>query len=155
SSRTHLQRCWQMLSQQRPAGISDIERSVKNIAAANNRSGMTLMLSDFLCSPAALDNALQMLRASRQEIILFQILTPSERDAGAGTYAGRKLREPELGHEAVMPADVVQYQEKVRAHIAAIRAAAHKNGALYVFVPTETPLEATLIRFFTARHRRR
>ncbi|HTL52374.1 MAG TPA: DUF58 domain-containing protein, partial [Planctomycetota bacterium] len=75
SSRTHLQRCWQMLSQQRPAGISDIERSVKNIAAANNRSGMTLMLSDFLCSPAALDNAMQMLRASRQEIILFQILT--------------------------------------------------------------------------------
>lgn len=159
SSRIHLQQCWQMLSQQRPGGISDIEKSLHGLAAANTRSGMTLILSDFLCPPAQLDNALQMLRAARQEIILFQILTPSERDGGAGngaqSLAGRKLREPETGLEAVLPADTQVYADKVRAHIAQVRAAAHKNSALYVFVPTEAALEATLIRFFTSRHKRR
>lgn len=155
SSRNHLQRCWQMLSQQQPAGRSNLEKALKAFAALNQRSGMALVISDFLCPPAALDAGLQMLRAARQEIILFQILTPSERDAGGGTLAGHKLRDPETQLEEVLPSDAQQYVAKVREHIQQIRAAAHRNGALYVFVPTETALEHTLIRFFTARRKKR
>ncbi|MGH7144082.1 MAG: DUF58 domain-containing protein [Planctomycetota bacterium] len=155
SSRSHLQQCWQMLSKEQPRGESQIERSLKSLAAINARSGMTLVIGDFLCPPAALDAGLQMLRAARQEIILFQILTPAERDGGGGRLSGRKLRDPETRLEATMPGESAAYIEKVRAHVAGIRAAAHKNGALYVFVPTETALENTLVRFFTSRRKHR
>lgn len=115
------------------------------------RRGLVIVISDLYCDPEAMSKAVAPLAYRGHDIVLFQLLDPSE-------------LEPQW-NEAVVLEDIEthqtmnvspeylkeEYGKRMGAHLAAIRTAAARANAEQVLISTREPLDRALRRYLLFR----
>jgi uncharacterized protein (DUF58 family) len=80
SGNRHLRNVLEALSTQEPSGRTDTGKALEALAGGMARRGLVLMLSDLLDSPEAVFRALAHFRRRGHDVVLVQVLDPSELD---------------------------------------------------------------------------
>ncbi len=150
-STRHLQLILHTLGRTRPGGGGRLVPSLERIARLRTRAGIVVLVSDCYEDPAALRKALGGLRARGQDVILFHVLDPAERDLPAD--APGTFEDAETGMR--MPLRPEQLREKYRAlveaHQAELRRGAAQANLDFVPVDTHRPLDGALRSFLDYR----
>lgn len=133
---------------------TDYERPFVELRQFLRRRGITMVISDFLAPVETIIKAVEPLRVSGNELILFQVLDPGEIEP--------KLREPallldmETGETIEVTPEYArtEYKSKMAAHIQKLETEAQRNGMEYFGLRTDRPLDAGLREYLTIRQRR-
>jgi uncharacterized protein (DUF58 family) len=146
-----------MLALERPAlgEGTDLTAPLQRIVEIVRKRGLIVLISDFLAPLDHLEPALISLCACGHEVILFQVLDPAELnfefDAPAlfqDLESGRVLFiDPKAARQ--------EYQRKLEAHSAALRATCQRLGIPCYRLGTDRPLELALFDFLRERMQRR
>jgi hypothetical protein len=115
------------------------------------KRGLVVVVSDFLAEVGALEQAMIRLAACGHEVVVFQVLDPSEVDF--------QFREPaifedsESGRELMLDPAVIRadYQQRLEEHCQAVRRICVNLGNTYLRLKTDVPLELALFDFLRAR----
>jgi len=150
-STRHLQLILHTLGRARAGGGGRLVPSLERIARLRTRAGIVVLVSDCYEDPAALRKALGGVRARGQDVILFHVLDPAERDLPAD--APGTFEDAETGTR--MPLRPEQLRDKYRALVEAHRAELRRGAAQanldFVAVDTDRPLDGALRSFLDYR----
>ena len=113
-----------------------------------------VLISDFLAPVAELERRLAALAAGGHEVEIFQIRDPAERALAVASPA--LLEDAETGRTLyVDPAAVrAAYEQRRRAHDAALAEMCRRMGVGRMELETNQPLEFALLEFVQQRQRR-
>ena len=146
-------RMTQHLDESQPVEKTDLGNCLNDIAGRLGRREIVMIFSDFFGDWSALEAAIQRMRYSRHEVVLFHILHHDERlfdFAGMVKFVGLELPEELLAH----PDDLR------RAYLAAfnrfceqIQELAFRNGCEYQVVDTSRNLGDVLVDYLDHRGR--
>jgi uncharacterized protein (DUF58 family) len=146
-----------MLALEKPAGgaATDLIAPLQRIVEIVRKRGLMVLLSDLLAPIEALEKNLGRLTASGHEVLLFHVLDPAELHLRFDQAA--LFLDVESGREIYIDPHVARadYQRKLQAHTAAVRATCEKLGISYHHLPTDRPLELALFDFMRSRMNRR
>jgi len=143
-----------LLLEREPEGTAtNLTGPLKRVAEMIRKRGLLVLISDLLAPIEELESHLGYLRASGHEIIVFQILDPSELDFSF--EAPSLFRDIESDHNFyVDPAEVkLEYQFRLSAHLEAIQSTCQNLGIDYRVMATDRPLELALLDFLICRIR--
>ncbi len=154
SKRTQLGTMLAVLANLRPAGPTDVGRSLHQLAGMVRGKGLVMLFSDLLTDPAPVMQALHHLRHRGHEIILFHILDEAEvhfpfdgliefedaEDRRRLTVDARGMREDYLKA-------VHDFQERYRQDCA-------RAGIDYVAMDTSVSFDKALLEYLLQRQRR-
>jgi len=150
----HLMRLCQRLEAAEPAsGPANLGAALRHLHALARRRGLVILLSDLLDDPAPLFDGLARLRHDRFEVIVFQVLTPTELDLGRLGASRLKLREMERVGEVATHVPSVQrrYARLMREHLDTVRRGCVGRGCDHVLVRTDRPVIESLARYLSGR----
>jgi uncharacterized protein (DUF58 family) len=119
------------------------------------RRGLVVVISDLYCDPQAMSKAVAPLAYRGHDIVLFQLLDPSELKP---QWREAVVLEDIETHQTmnVSPEYLMEeYGKRMEAHLAAIRAAAASVHAEQVLISTQEPLDRALRRYLVFRQGRR
>jgi len=141
------------LARLRPERGTDVARGLAGLAEKLRRRGLVALVSDCLAEPAELLGALRLLRARGHEVIVFQVLSPEERD-----FPFRDLIEfvdAETGERLLTQASDVSraYLEALSSHTALLRRECGEMGVDFVELGTDTRLDRALVDYLARRRR--
>jgi len=141
------------LEDARPHGRTVAEGALKEIAVRLRRRGLVILLSDLLVERDATLTALRYLRHQGQEVLVFHVLDPGERELPGGAEA--RFFDPESGRELVVRVPDVreEYREAVEAAIEEWRRSLRPQGIDYVVTDTGEPLVGALRAYLRKRER--
>jgi len=126
----------------------DLEAALRRFALLERRPGIVVVLSDFL-EKGDLDGAMRHLGVHRAEAWVLQLLSPEELDPQLAALAGElKLRDAEDAEAveiSVDPALFRQYRRTVEGWRQAVRRAATRRGARYLFGDTSVSVERIVL----------
>lgn len=145
-----------MLALERPSTGrgTDVSEPLRRFAEYVSRRGLVVVLSDCLAKLDGLETALGTLRSRGQDVILFQILDPAERDF---RFEESVLFEDlETGRDMYVDPPQIRagYLEKLAAHNQAVRSVCTKLGIEYLPLATDQPVDGALADFLQARMHR-
>lgn len=139
----------------RAAHRTDYQAPLEHWRAQHARRGMVALLSDFYVEPAALIERVRPLAWQGSDVMLLQILDPTER---APRLAGATLLEDmESGERIQISAEFARqsYPARMQRHIEALQQAALAAGMQHRLLDTATPLQLPLREYLRFRERRR
>ena len=118
------------------------------------RRGVTVVISDFFDSPAAIIKTVEPLRFRGNEVILFHLLDPGEIEPALGDAP--LLLDMETGEALETSPDYAhtEYRPKIAAHIQELRTKAQAAGLDYFLLRTDRPLDGALREYFSVRQGR-
>lgn len=152
-STRHLPLVLQSLARTTPAGTMPLGESLERAAALQGRAGMLVIASDCYDDPVAIQHGIGALRARGHDVMLFHVVDPAERDfpyEAAETFADLETD----ARLALRPDDVrAGYRDAFQRHGEALRRLAGADGADYVVVHGDEPLDRALRAWL--EHRRR
>lgn len=150
----HLRHLMQALEKPAEGKSTDLGAPLKRIVDLVRRRSLFLLISDMLAPIEGLEKHLIALAACGHEVVLFQILDPAEMKFAFDKAA--MFHDVESGRDLyIEPAFIrKEYQRKLAAHNAAVRAACQKLGADYHSFTTDRPLELALFDFVRGRMQR-
>ncbi|MFC1783535.1 DUF58 domain-containing protein [Planctomycetota bacterium] len=143
-----------LLLDKEPEGTgTNLGRPLKRVADIINRRGLLVLISDLLAPIDELESHLAYLRASGQDLIVFQVLDPTELNFSFETPS--LFRDIESDRKFfVDPAEVKsKYQSQLNRHIETIRSICQNLGIDYRVMATDRPLEFALMDFLISRAR--
>jgi hypothetical protein len=127
------------LENQKTAGETDLNHSLRQYLLAARRPGLAILISD-LFSPAGYREGLSQLQSRGYEIALMQVLAPDELDPPlAGDL---RLVDQETGQTQEVSIDASMravYRQRVQAWQEEIRAASSQRGIRYIRLSTALP----------------
>lgn len=130
-----------------------LERPVRQVAEHFKRRGLIVLVSDLYAEPDQVLEAIKPLRFLGNDLIVFHVLDPAERDFD---YVGASSFEDlESGEQMpVVPESLrEQYRALVREHVAALAARFSEHRIDYTLLDTAEPLDNALFRYLSARER--
>jgi len=131
----------------RPSGATELAKAVDGVVERSFRPGMLVVVSDFL-DGASYFPALRRAAARGHDVALFHVVAPEEQDPVIeGDWA---LEDAETGatvEVSLDPATLDAYVLRFAGLCDELRSFAKKNGAIYVRVRTDDPLEDAMRRF--------
>lgn len=134
------------LEKQQPAGAADLTTSMKRIAAQAQRSGIAIVLSDFLL-PEGYELGLKTLAARGFEVTVIQVLDRHELEPNV--IGDLKLVDAETGitrEVSVSDSLLKTYKRSVDNYCGNLRAFCLRYGMNYLLVANDTPIELTMLR---------
>ena len=152
ATRHHADEIFQVLARTQAHGPTLIDQDVFKIVETFTRRGMAVVISDLF---AAGDSALELIRqlnAQRQEVVLFHLLAPEERDL---PYEGELLLEDsETGEQIPVHADAyrAEYQKRLNDFCGQVRDECIKLETDYQLLTTDQPLDVALIAYLEHRN---
>jgi uncharacterized protein (DUF58 family) len=145
-----------MLALEQPAGgaNTNLGAPLKRIAEVVRKRGLVVLISDMLASLDSLRQNLAALSACGHEILLFQVLDPTELEFSF-SQAGLFL-DVETGRDIYLDPAIARrdYLRKLNAHLAVAQGICQELGASYCQVRTDRPLELALFDFLRSRMQR-
>jgi uncharacterized protein (DUF58 family) len=127
--------------------------SLHRMAERIKRRGLVIVLSDLFDNPDEVLSALRHFRHNRNEVIVFQVLDPSERSFAFGRDAVFKDMETEE-KMTTQPYHIQKaYQAEIRRFLDRYKRECRENGIEYVLLDTETPFDVALFRYLNKRKR--
>ena len=123
------------------------------VASGLNRRGIVVLVSDLYEEPAAVLEAVRPLLGRRQDLIVFHLLDPNERDFPFDEATS--LEELETGERIpVVPRGVRErYRELMAMHLQTLSRELGENRVDYALLDTGTPLDHALFTFLASRER--
>jgi uncharacterized protein (DUF58 family) len=117
------------------------------------RRGLVVMISDCLADPAEIADALRLFRAHGHEVLVFQVLSPEERD-----FPYREMVEfvdAETGARLLtQAADVAEaYRAALEEHVGSLRSRCSEMNADFTELRTDTRLDRALVDYLAKRRR--
>ncbi len=152
-STRHLQLVLQSMSRTTPTGKLPLGAALERMAEMQGRAGMIVIASDCYDEPVHIQRGLAALRGRGHDVMLFHVIDAAERDfpyeaaetfADLETEARLALRPDEVG-----PA----YREAFARHGRELRRLAGADGADYVPVYGDEPLDRALRTWLEHRNR--
>ncbi|MDQ3813773.1 MAG: DUF58 domain-containing protein [Armatimonadota bacterium] len=134
------------LERQEPAGAADLTAVAKRIASQARRSGIAIVISDFLL-PEGYDIGLKALAARGFEVTVIQVL--DRRELEPDIIGDLKLVDVETGvvrEVSVSDALLQTYKRNVENYCATLRAFCLRYGMNYLLVANDTPIDTTMTR---------
>ncbi|MDM4018020.1 DUF58 domain-containing protein [Roseiconus lacunae] len=133
---------------------TDLGAVFRKVISKIGRRSLVVVLSDSMGDLESLSRSLAQLRASRHEVIFFQILDPDERDfpfSGRIQFKDLEQVAPEQTVEAGVLAEA--YREKLAEHNALLKEACRRSRVDLVQVTTDEPFVDVLHQYVSARRR--
>lgn len=144
--RSGIGRLFNYLEAQSTAGNADLATSMKRIAAGSRRSGVAIVISDFLL-PGGYENGLKILAARGYEITAIQLLARNELEPDI--VGDLKLVDAEDGslREVTVSQGLLRaYKRNLDNHTNGLRAFCLRYGMNYQLVASDTPIENVMLR---------
>lgn len=154
SSATHLSQLIGVMDQVEPVRKTRTGPIFHELAERLTRRGIVFILSDLFDDADEMLAGLKHFRHRRHDVVVLHTLDPAELDfpfQHATLFHGME----ELGDLLVEPAQLRRaYQEEINRFTAKVRAGCLAQGADYVQVRTDMPLDAVLTTYLSHRRRR-
>jgi len=149
----HLERCLQTLERSKPRGPGNLKSAIYQAVAGLRKRGMVLLISDLYEDVDDVIAAIRYLRARRQDVIVFHLLDPGERELPAGDAVS--FEDAETGEQVpVIPSKLREgYATVIGDHVEALRRALVREQVDFVTVDTSTPLDHALFAYLSLRAR--
>jgi uncharacterized protein (DUF58 family) len=152
ASQHHADEIFQALARTQPRGKTIIGQNLFKIVESFTRRGLAVVISDLFTSGDTALELLRQLHAQRQEVILFHLLSPEERDL---PYEGELLLEDsETGEELPVHADAYrsEYKQILDDFCSRVRAECIRLEIDYQRLTTDEPLDLALITYLEHRN---
>lgn len=137
---------FRFLEAQETAGAADLSAAMRRVAAQARRSGIAVVLSDFLL-PEGYETGLKTLAARGFEVTAIQIL--DRRELEPNVVGDLKLVDVETGvlREVTVSESLLRaYKRSVDDYTARLRAFCLRYGMNYLLVANDTPVDVTMLR---------
>lgn len=147
----HLRQLMLALEKPMEGRATDLAAPLRRIVELVRKRGLVVLISDLLAPIAELDAPLALLTASGHEVIVIQTLDPAELDFPFEQAA--RFEDLETGRDIFLdPATARRdYQQRLGAHLEAVKSACQRLGITHVQHSTAQPLELALFDFLKAR----
>lgn len=134
---------------------TDLGRPLQHLAQTLNRRGLIVLISDLLTSIDRLEWDLGTLYARGHDVIVFQVLDPTELSLDLDTPA--LFEDLETGRDIYVDPAAAQkgYQERLRTHLDRVRRMCEGLGIGYYLFDTNRPFDEALLDFMQHRMRMR
>ena len=154
SKRTQLGRVLSLLANLRPAGKTDVAKSLTQIAAMLKHRSLVMVFSDLFAEPKPVLNALRRLRHGGHDVILFHLLDEAEvRFPFDGLV---ELEEPETNEKIQIEAGSFRddYLAAVEEFCETYRRECFRLGIDYVRLDTSMQFDRALTEYLASRRGR-
>jgi uncharacterized protein (DUF58 family) len=151
----HLRQLMLALEQPAAGRATDFGAPLKRVVEIVRKRGLVVLISDFLAPLERLDQNLSALAACGHEVLVIQVLDPSELNFDFKHPA--MFEDVESGRILFIDPGVArkEYQLKLKAHRDALRAACQRLGVSWQDVTTDRGLDLVLFDFLRERMQRR
>jgi uncharacterized protein (DUF58 family) len=137
-----------------PAGTgTDLGEPLRRVAEMARKRGLIVLLSDLLAPVEPLQRPLARLAAAGHEIVVFQMLDPSELDFGFDRAMLFRDLESQKDFYIDPAAARAEYQRRLENHSQAVDGVCRKLGLAFYRVATDRPMDLALLDFLRARAR--
>ena len=154
SQRGQLERYFELLTEATATDVWDIGGAVEQLGGVLKRRGFVLVFSDLLNDPERVFSAVRALHARKQEVIVFQIFDPAERDL---PFQGPTLFEDMETQETLRTdpdAFRDHYRDFVTRRLASFEHVFRSSGVDYLFLTTDTSFDKGMGAFLSWREAR-
>lgn len=147
----HLQRMLHTLASTKPGGSSQLVNSIEKIGLLSSRAGILVLVTDCYERPELIGRAVDALRMAGNDVIVFHLVDPAERDLPGNDDT--TFEDAETGKLLPLkPGDMrKKYQALVNDHLSALQSRLIAAGADYVRIMTDEPLDRALHAYLDAR----
>lgn len=147
----HLRRLMLMLEQDCQGNATGLDGMLEKMPQLLRKRGMVVLISDFLVPLERIQAGLRTLQATRQDVVLFQILDPAERDFSF--EEATHFRDAETGQEFFIDPQQARsrYLKQFEEHLEGIRTTALQCGMDHYLLGTDDHVESALWHFITRR----
>jgi len=155
SSGSHFRQIADILSKAKPGGKTNVGNAMTNLGPQLKLSGMVIIVSDFVDNAEKLGMGLGQMSFSGQDVVLFHVEDPVERDFN---FRGQTIFLGMEGEGKLLcdPRDLRNaYLAKRRKHLEAIRGTALRFGYSVEDMHTDSRLDAVLSGILSLRLARR
>lgn len=154
SKRTQIGNVLALLAKLKPAGITNIGRSLSQVAAMLRHKSLVMVFSDLLTEPGPVFQALRRLRHRGHDVILFHILDEAE---VAFPFDGMiEFEDPETNEKVTVDASGYrkEYQDEIAAFRALYKQECFQTGVDYVPLDTSMQFDRALLEYLISRKNR-
>lgn len=153
ATKLYLQQILRELENVKTGNKTGTAQSLHEVAERIKRRGLVVILSDLLDDPARVATALKHFRHKGNEVIVMQVLDPTERSFAFGTDA--VFRDLETKEEILAQPWHIQsaYRESFRAFLEFYKRECRENAIDYVLLDTTTPFDRALFEYLNKRKR--
>jgi uncharacterized protein (DUF58 family) len=150
----HLRHVMQALEKPATGRATDLAAPLQRIVEIVRKRGLMVLISDFLAPVELLDEQLSALAACGHEILVLQVLDPTEVSFEFKDPA--MFEDVESGRVLFIDPGAArgEYLRKLEAHCARVRAICQRLGVLWQSLTTDRALEIALFDFLRERTRR-
>jgi uncharacterized protein (DUF58 family) len=151
SKRQQIGNILSLLARLRPAGKTDVARSLVQLAAMIKHASLVIAFSDLLAEPEPIISALRQLRHGGNDVILFHILDEAEVKF---PFTGLvELEEPETNARLEVDADSYRrdYLQEIEEFRTLYRRECFQSGIDYVALDTSMPFDRALTEYLIMR----
>ena len=154
SKRTQLGNILAHLANLKPAGQTDVAKSITQLAAMIRHKSLVMVFSDLLQEPGPVFQALRRLRHRGHDVILFHILDEAEVHF---PYSGMvEFEDPETQEKIVVDATSYRrdYQSEIETFRGLYRQECFQTGVDYVPLDTSLQFDKALLEYLISRRNR-
>ena len=151
SSRIYLKEIISVLSKIIPDSNTNTSFCLNQISDKITKRGLVVIISDFFDDPAKVISAVKKFRFYKNEVIVFQILDPAERNFSFQKDA--IFKDLESGEEITTQPYQIQksYQDAMVTFLNKIKSECLRNGVEYNLIDTSTPFDKALFTYLQKR----
>ena len=152
---SYLRRLMLALDTEPQGRATDLGPPLQRLAQMLTKRGLIVLVSDLLTSIDWLESDLGYLAAGGHDVVVFQVLDPTELNFDFDTPA--VFRDIESGRDMYVdpPAAQKGYRRMLETHLATARTACRRLGIDYHLFATDRPFDLALLEFLQDRMRRR
>ena len=151
SNRVYLRTILSALNKIKPEGVTETSRCLDSVADKIKKRGLTIIISDFFDDMESILTALKHIHYKKNEVIVFQILDPVEKDFGFD--ADSIFVDVETGEQMTTQPHQIQraYQQAMNEYLSKLKRECLNYGIEYNLIDTTQPFDKALIGYFAKR----
>jgi uncharacterized protein (DUF58 family) len=153
SNRVYLKTILSALNQIEPGGATITSKCLDSVAEKIKKRGLTIIISDFFDDMDSILTALKHIHYKKNEVIVFQILDPIEKNFGFGSDS--IFVDLETGEQMTTQPHQIQkaYQQAMNEFMNKLKSECLNYGIEYNVIETTQPFDKALINYFSKRTR--
>jgi uncharacterized protein (DUF58 family) len=151
STPTHLNNLLTELERTSTGKLTNVSRTIHDIAGSIHRRALIILISDMYDDPAEVRRALQHFRHKKHEVIVFHVLDPFELDFPFTRLVS--FEDMEDGEQIQIDPKQVRdaYLKEIGGFLETYRRTCSESQIEYVVADTRTPFEKMLVRYLSRR----
>lgn len=151
SNRVYLKTLLSALNQIQPGGTTTTSKCLDSVTEKIKKRGLTIIISDFFDDMNSILTALKHLHYKKNEVIVFQILDPIEKNFGFDRDS--VFVDLESGEQITTQPHQIQraYQEAMNEYLNKLKNECLNFGIEYNLIDTSEPFDKALMSYFAKR----